>query len=55
MRKYETPVYQPEDIEAQEVILASMTVSTVGEGTLGSVTGFKAQASMSFNDLFGSR
>ena len=55
MKKYETPTYQQEGIEAQDVILASFTITAAGEGTLGSVTGLKAQASMSCHDLFGGR
>ena len=55
MKRYEAPAYQWESIEAQDVILASMTITTVGEDTLGNITGAKAQASMSFDDLFGSR
>ena len=55
MKQYVKPTYIIENVEACDVILTSMLIEYLGEGTLGGITGNKAQASMSFNDLFGNR
>ena len=52
MIKYVKPTYETEGVEAEDVILTSL-VQLVGEGTLGNITGTKAQVSMDYNALFG--
>ncbi|MBO4983965.1 MAG: hypothetical protein J6D23_07885 [Clostridia bacterium] len=55
MEKYIKPSYIKEYVEACDVILSSMLIEYIGEGSLGGITGNKAQASMSFDALFGNR
>ena len=55
MKSYIKPSYELENIEAQDVVLASVLVEDLGTGTLGEITGKKVQASMSFDSLFGLR
>lgn len=55
MMEYVKPAYEKEGVETSDVILASLGIVSVGEGTLGNITGAKAQVSASFDDLFGTR
>ena len=55
MIKYVKPTYEAENIESNDVILASPVIELVGEGTLGNITGNKAQISMDYSALFGNR
>ena len=55
MKKYVKPSYMLEGVEVDDVILSSILVEYIGEGSLGEITGNKAQASMSFENLFGNR
>ena len=51
MKSYIKPSYEIENIEAQDVVLTSIGIEYIGEGTLGGITGSKGQVAMSFNDL----
>ena len=51
MKNYIKPSYELEEIEATDVVLTSIGIEYIGEGTMGSVTGAKGQVAMSFNDL----
>lgn len=51
MKNYIKPSYELEEIEATDVVLTSIGIEYIGEGTLGGVTGPKGQVAMSFNDL----
>lgn len=51
MKSYIKPSYEIENIEAQDVVLTSIGIEYIGEGTLGGITGAKGQVAMSFNDL----
>ena len=53
MNKYVKPTYEKETVEVQDVILASLTVEFVGNGTLGKISGVKAAVSMAFDKLLG--
>ena len=55
MEKYIKPSYTKEYIEVQDIILASASITYLGEGTLGDITGNKGQISMSFADIFGNK
>ena len=55
MMKYEKPSYDKEAIETEDVILASLAVQIVGEGSIGNISGTKGQLSMNYSDLFGNR
>ena len=55
MIKYVKPTYETEGVEVNDVILASALLQFVGEGTLGNITGNKAQISMDYSTLFGNR
>lgn len=55
MIKYVKPTYEAENVEAQDIVLASAMVQLVGEGTLENITGLKAQVSMDYSSLFGNR
>lgn len=51
MKNYIKPSYELEEIEATDIVLTSIGIEYIGEGTLGGVTGPKGQVAMSFNDL----
>ena len=55
MEKYIKPSYAAETVEANDVILTSLAVTVVGEGTLGEITGAKGQVAMSYQDIFGNK
>lgn len=55
MIEYVKPTYEKEGVETSDVILASLGINHVGVGTLGNITGAKAEVSASFEDLFGTR
>ena len=52
MKKYVKPAIEFEGVEANDIILTSISVEEDGTATLGEVSGKKANASMSFEKLF---
>ena len=52
MKEYIKPSYIKEYVEIEDIILASAHVTFVGEGTLGDITGNKAQISMNYTEIF---
>lgn len=55
MTEYVKPTYNKEGIDTSDIILASLSVAHVGEGTLGNISGAKAEVSTDFNSLFATR
>ena len=52
MEKYIKPSYVKEYADVKDIILASAPITYVGEGTLGDITGNKAQVSMNYAEIF---
>lgn len=55
MIEYTTPSYEKEGIETNDVIASSAMVQLVGQGTVGNLSGPKAEMSMDYSSLFGVR
>ena len=55
MTEYVKPVYKKEGIDTSDIILTSLSVVNVGEGTLGNISGAKAEVSTDFDSLFAAR
>ncbi len=55
MIEYVKPSYDVEDVETKDVVLTSAMVQLVGQGTVGNLTGPKAEMSMDYSSLFGVR
>ena len=55
MNRYVKPAYEVEAVEASDVVLASLSIIDLGEGTLGNITGNSANVSVDFSQLFGNR
>lgn len=50
--RYTKPIYEKEEVEVCDVILASVSVSDAGEATLGGVEGGKGIAEVPFDSIF---
>ena len=56
MKKYVKPSYDAQQVDVNDVVLASMVMTDVGIATLGSITGEKVEVATSFESLlFGTR
>ena len=51
MKKYVMPLYEAENVNTSDVIMASMIITDLGTSTLGTITGEKAGVATSFENL----
>ena len=50
--RYTKPIFEKEEIELKDVILASNKIVNAGEGTLGNISGDKGVVQTPFENIF---